>query len=85
MSNIKTAISLQEELFNQAEQVARNMNISRSRLFALALEEFIARQRNRQILEQLNLVYSDGLDEDEQLLLQKMRRIQKRQSEDEWK
>jgi metal-responsive CopG/Arc/MetJ family transcriptional regulator len=85
MSNVKTAISLQEELFDQAEQIAREMNISRSRLFALALEEFITRQRNRQILEQINAAYSDGLDEGEQLRLKKRLQIQKRLVEGEWK
>jgi metal-responsive CopG/Arc/MetJ family transcriptional regulator len=85
MSNVKTAISLQEELFDQAEQIAREMNISRSRLFTLALEEFITRQRNRQILEQLNAAYSDGLDEGEELRLKKRLYIQKRLVEGEWK
>lgn len=85
MSNVKTAISLEQELFEQAEQLAREMNISRSRLFALALQEFVARQRNRWLLEQLNAAYSDGLDEDEQLLLKKMRPIQQRLGEREWK
>jgi len=85
MSNVKTAISLQAELFDQAEQIAREMNISRSRLFTLALEEFVTRQRNRKLLEQLNTAYNDGLDEDEQLILEKMRRIQKHHAENEWK
>ena len=85
MSNIKTAISLEEDLFDRAEQVAREMNISRSRLFALALEQFIARQRNRRLLEQINAAYSDGLDEGEQLRLEKRRRIHRRLVEGEWK
>ena len=41
MANIKTAISLQESLFAQAEDLARDLNVSRSRLFVLALENFI--------------------------------------------
>ena len=85
MSNIKTAVSLQAELFEQAEQIAREMNISRSRLYTLALEEFVSRQHNRKLLEQLNAEYGDGLDDDEQLILKKMRPIQKRLAENEWK
>ncbi len=37
MQNVKTAISLQKSLFEQAENLARRMKISCSRLFVLAL------------------------------------------------
>ena len=85
MTHVKTAVSVQEELFSQAEQVARELNVSRSHLFALALEEFIARYRNRQLLQQINDAYSDAPDAQERLLLQKLRRSHKRLAEGEWK
>ena len=37
MQTVKTAISIQEGLFEQAETLARQIKISRSRLFVLAL------------------------------------------------
>ena len=53
MANIKTAISLQESLFDQAEQLARDLKVSRSRLFALALEEFMRQYQDRKLFEQI--------------------------------
>jgi hypothetical protein len=78
MANVKTAISLQEELFLQAEAAAHEMNISRSRLVALALEEFIRARENRKLAEQIDAAYGEGLDDDEKAWLafgrQQMRR-----------
>lgn len=59
MATVKTAISLQESLFEQAEVLAAQMNVSRSRLIAIALEEFIRRHHNRQLLEKINAAYED--------------------------
>ena len=52
MQTVKTAISIQENLFEQAEALAQQMNISRSRLFVLALEDYIRRQQDRELLAQ---------------------------------
>ncbi|MGB3513263.1 MAG: hypothetical protein WBA93_29430 [Microcoleaceae cyanobacterium] len=59
MATVKTAISLQESLFEQAEVLAAEMKISRSRLIAIALEEFIGRHQNRLLLEKINAAYED--------------------------
>lgn len=67
---VKTGISLPRALFDQAEELARKMNVSRSRLFSLALEDYVQRQRDRQLLAELNEAYADGLDEEERTLLQ---------------
>ena len=55
--SMKTAISLPDELFKAAEETAAELGISRSRLFALAVKEFISRHRKEHITEQLNRVY----------------------------
>jgi hypothetical protein len=78
MANIKTAISIQEPLFHEAEALAHEMKISRSRLFSLALEEFIRRQETRKLVESINAAYADGLDEDDQTMLRGMRAHQRR-------
>jgi metal-responsive CopG/Arc/MetJ family transcriptional regulator len=43
MENVKTAVSIRKSLFEQAENLARKMKVPRSRLFALALEDYIRR------------------------------------------
>jgi len=65
MATIKTAISLQASLFEQVETLARSLNVSRSQVVALALEEFVQRYQNRELLEALNHVYADISDTDD--------------------
>lgn len=76
MNSIKTAISIKEPLFQRADNLARELNISRSRLFALALEEFLKRYENQKLLESINAAYSEPPSEEEQLILQGMRQKQ---------
>ncbi len=54
---MKTAISLPDRLYAEAEKTAQNMGIPRSQLFAKALEEFIAHHRRDQITVKLDEVY----------------------------
>ena len=84
MSSIKTAVSLQKPLFDQADALARQMNISRSRLYVLALEDFIQRHQNQQLLEQINDAYRDASDPAEPLRLRAMRHHQRRIVEGDW-
>jgi metal-responsive CopG/Arc/MetJ family transcriptional regulator len=55
---MKTAISLPDELFEEADAVAMQIGVSRSQLYATALEEYVAKFRSEQITSQLNAVYS---------------------------
>jgi len=54
---MKTAISLSDNLFEKAEQTAKYMGIPRSRLFVIALEDYIAKHNGEMITEKLNEVY----------------------------
>ena len=65
MPRIKTAISLEEELFNKVKKLAKDMNLSRSKLFTLAVKDFLQKQENKKILAQLNSAYSDSQDEED--------------------
>ena len=84
MQTVKTAISIQEGLFEQAEALARQMNISRSRLFVLALEDYIRRQQDRELLAQINAAYADESDAAEQTLRRAVRSTHRRNVEGEW-
>jgi metal-responsive CopG/Arc/MetJ family transcriptional regulator len=59
MSIVKTAISLPEPLFERADAFARQQRISRSQLFARAVEEFLRHHESQALLEALNRVYED--------------------------
>ncbi len=84
MQNVKTAISIQKSLFEQAEDLARKMKVSRSRLFVLALEEYIHRQRNRELRAQINAAYAGEPDPAEQTLRRRTKHSHRRMVEGEW-
>jgi metal-responsive CopG/Arc/MetJ family transcriptional regulator len=56
---MKTAISIDDGLLQEADETARLMGLSRSRLFALAVGDFLQRQRQEQMLLRLNEVYAE--------------------------
>jgi len=66
---MKTAISIDDGLLQEADETAQQMGLSRSRLFALAVAEFMQRQRREQMLLRLNEVYARGTEEPETRLL----------------
>lgn len=55
---MKVAVSIPDELFESAETLTKRLGISRSRLYATALAEFVAKNRGRKITERLNAVYA---------------------------
>ena len=62
---MKTVISLPDDLFARADDVARRKGISRSRLYAKALTEYLDRRRAAAITAKLNEVLPDepeGID-----------------------
>ena len=61
-STVKTAISLDGGLFRRAEGLARRLRMSRSRLFATAMEEFLERRRNQELLRAINTAHESGED-----------------------
>ena len=71
---MKVALSIPDDLFKSAETLTKRLGVSRSRLYATALAEFIAKNRGRKITERLNAVYAS---EDSRLPLA-VRRLQHR-------
>ena len=84
MSNIKTAISLQKSLFEQVDLMAREMKVSRSRLFVMALEDYIRRYQNQILLEKINQAYQDAPDKIEKTRLRGIKKQQRKVVEGEW-
>ncbi len=66
---MKTAISIDDGLLFEADETARNMGLTRSRLFSMAVGEFLQVQRRQKMLHQLNEVYAGGPDAAEKSLL----------------
>jgi len=64
MSSAKTAISLDEDLFREVDKMAQKMKISRSKLFVIAIRDFLKKSENQALLEKLNAAYSDSQTEE---------------------
>ncbi len=78
MAKVKTAISIESDLLDKASDIAQELEISRSQVVSQALEAFIQRYQNNQLLEQINSTFDDTPDEDEERMLKAMREKQKK-------
>jgi metal-responsive CopG/Arc/MetJ family transcriptional regulator len=55
---MKVALSIPDELFESAETLSKRLGLSRSRLYATALADFVAKHRGRKTTERLNAIYA---------------------------
>ena len=51
---MKIALSIPDELFDSAETLSKRLGLSRSRLYATALEDFVAKHQAKKVTERLN-------------------------------
>ncbi len=84
METIKTAISIQKSLFEKAEDLARKMKVPRSRIYALALQDYLRRRENKDLLAQINAAHAEEPEVSEKNLRQKSKRTHRRLVEGEW-
>ncbi len=82
-TNVKTAISMQEELFKEVNKLAGELRVSRSRLFVMAVQDFIKKKESHNLLSQINNAFSDTPDSEEINIQGKMRKKQSRKLERE--
>lgn len=83
MPTIKTAVSIERSLFEEVDRLAQEMQVPRSRIFALAVEEYLERRRNQQLLEALNQAYDESpLTAEEEAVLEAMRSQQRQTLEE---
>jgi metal-responsive CopG/Arc/MetJ family transcriptional regulator len=81
---MKTAISMDDDLLREADETARGMGLSRSRLFSLALSEYLLRRRREQMMLQLNEVYANGQDQPEKRLLRGIKSKVRKTVKERW-
>ena len=84
LGGMKTAISIDDGLMREADETARLMGLSRSRLFALAVGDFLQQQRREQMLLRLNEVYADGVEPAERRLLKGIKAKVRRTAKEQW-
>ncbi|MYA59502.1 MAG: hypothetical protein F4X40_02935 [Chloroflexi bacterium] len=78
---MKTAISIPDDLFQAADELANELGVSRSKLYATAVSDYLARRRDEHITALLDEVYREQPSQ----LAPELRRIQGRSlAADEW-
>jgi len=70
LAAMKTAISIPDPLFEEAERLTKRLRIPRSQLYARALEAYVQRQRSKGIKEALDEVYSTESSELDSVMTQ---------------
>ena len=75
---MKVAVSIPGEIFDSAESLGKRLRLSRSRLYATALAEFLAKHQGRKTTARLNQIYT----EEESRLEKPLRRLQARSLDD---
>jgi predicted transcriptional regulator len=84
MTSIKTAISLPAATFERVDALAREMRVPRSRLFALAVEEFLDRHDTRALKAAIDRAYADPESAAEKGWRRSTRPLHRRLVEGEW-
>jgi antitoxin MazE6 len=71
---MKIALSIPDELFESGETLSKRLGVTRSRLYATALAEFVAKHRGQKVTARLNTVYGS----EDSRLPRSLRRVQSR-------
>ena len=63
LRRMKTAISIPDDIFEEAERLAKTRGWSRSELYANAVSAFVSSERFSGVREKLDAVYGDRTDD----------------------
>jgi hypothetical protein len=85
MAHVRTALSLEKDLFEEAEATARDLRLTRSGVWSLAMTEFLRRRSSRAMLEQINSAVDAMTEEEKTDGLSAIRRLHRRAVvDDQW-
>lgn len=71
---MKTAISIPDNIFKEAEKAAREFQCSRSQFFTLAAKDFLRKVKSKKLFEALNEAYVDEETDEEIALRQRSKK-----------
>ena len=72
---MRIAVSIPDEVFDDAERLARRQKVSRSELYSQAIQEYIARHMPDRITEALDRVLEDLPTESDPFVTEAGRRL----------
>ena len=83
--SVKTAISIEENLLRKANELAKQMHTSRSKLFSIAILDFIKKNENQKLFETINNAYDSDLENEDIHITNTMKKkINKNMANDQW-
>ncbi len=59
LNYMKTAISIPDNVYKSAEELARRLGESRSEFYTKAIKSYVEKQKGDKVIEKLNEVYKD--------------------------
>lgn len=81
---MKTAISMDADLFQQADRLAKREGLSRSELYSRAVRQLVEQEQNKELLRQLDAAHTSPLTEPEKKWLQSAKRRHPALVKGEW-
>ncbi len=75
---MRTAISIPDTVFEEAERLVMELQTSRSQLYSRALQEFVARHSPERLTEAMNRVVGEVGDEVDEFSQRAARRVLER-------
>lgn len=75
---MKTAVSIPDHVFEEAERLAADLQTSRSQLYSRALQEYVARHAPERLTEAMNRVVDEMGGEIDEFSQQASRRVLER-------
>ena len=70
---MKTAISVDDSLMEQADEAARDLGMSRSGLISEALRDYLRHRRQAKVSDQLNQAYKNEPSPEEKSLVRRLK------------
>jgi hypothetical protein len=62
---MKTAISIPDDVFRDAERAAKRLGVSRSELYTRAVREYLGERRDMSVTASYDVAFADGEDDAE--------------------
>ena len=85
MSQVKTAISIDQAVFKAIDFLAKKAHISRSHLFEMAVREWVKKEKEKDLTAQINrAIGNHRMSREEAQQTELMRRHQRKFVEGEW-
>lgn len=84
MKTVKTAISIDKTLFTKVQNLCEKINLSRSQFFSQAVEFFITKSENLELIKKINSAYSDQESTDDSKIMKLRKTRYKNAIVDKW-